>query len=128
MNQLTFKEAENLIFEAYFKDEILPFDNKYCFCGTLSPNESWASPIINGIFMPYPYTLDEYTSMEGALFRGMSEVIQDDRHQTMYHPKYEDAILLGMTYALNVLKDIHLKRGEVIDNSVNLKKRNLVKV
>lgn len=140
MNQLTYKEAENLIFDAYFKDEILPFKSTFCFCGTLAPNEysnegfkNWNNH--DGKFdqSKHFYTLNEYARMEEALFiplgayNGTISNLSPD-HLNEGDIYFEDALFKGMCAALEVLKIIHLQRGEVIDNPVNLKKRELQKI
>lgn len=38
MQRLTYFEARNKIIEAYFRDEIEPWECKFCFCGNLCNN------------------------------------------------------------------------------------------
>lgn len=129
MNRLTYKEAYDKIIEAYFKDEIKPFNSEFCFCGTLSKNVKWNDMLVDNPF----YSYGEYKKMEWALFTG-----------TLHWPKmasffclkeyvgkdsYEEYLFKGMSAALDVLKEIHRQRGENVDEDFpQFTKRNLEKV
>lgn len=67
MNTLNYQQARSKILDAYFKDEIKPLDAKFCFCGTLSPDENWYQNYTYSE-VSRPYTYFEYERMEKALF------------------------------------------------------------
>lgn len=119
---MTYNEAYNKIIEAYFRNEIKPNSTEFCFCGTLSSGRTW----INGNEL---YSKSEYKKMEIALF---SKIPLSKTHsyycETNYTPGmngYEDYLFSGMSAALDVLRQIHIERGEVIDETPVFTKRNL---
>lgn len=128
---MTYKQAYDKIIEAYFKDEIRPNEYDFCFCGTLAGNRHWTDegdPNYSGA---------EYSKMELALFSSFPETkityitgpcFED---QYAYHPEttildYEDKLFAGMSAALDVLKQIHIDRGEIIDEPIPFTQRQLV--
>lgn len=136
-NKLTYVEARDKIWNAYFRDEIKPLEVDFCFCGTLAGGDVWEDGLC-----PL-YARQEYGIMEKALFSAWSEIIwidnadisvKDNRLDTIdivnkELPDYEDKIFSGMLSALEVLKQIHRERGEVIpEDEPLLKKRNLVTI
>lgn len=137
MDKLTYKQAEDLIFQAYFNDEIKPFHPSFCFCGTLSPDERWEYSGTASSLLQYPYTRSEYGKMEQALFSTFPEyvwlnicAIEDvpdfDNEEIVDVENYEEKLFAGMCAALEVLKYIHISRGEIIDEPVPFKQRKLV--
>lgn len=144
MNKLTYKEAYDKIIQAYFKDEIQPYDSNFCFCGTLAPEiysnvgyKNWNNH--DGKFdqSKHFYLLKEYYRMELALFKPLcatSSVVLPNRPIPIGYcagklkkdaEEYEDALFEGMCAALEVLKEIHRIRGENVDDLPVLTKRNL---
>ena len=129
MNKLTYKEAYDKIIQAYFNDEIRPMNCKFCFCGTLSPDERWALKR-TGSEVVYPYTYDEYNRMENALF-GITPLSSTNRLRTFAErgpwsaEVYENALFEGMCEALDELEEIHRERGEDVDSLPALTKRQL---
>lgn len=121
MSTLTCKQAYGKIIDAYFKDEIQPCNRNFCFCGTLCDNTSnWYGSGLQGWHKDYNgYSGDDFVRMENAL---LSELIADD------HPCYEEVLFSRMCAALEVLKQIHLERGEVIDEAPVFTKRTLQSV
>lgn len=131
---LSYKQAYDKIIDAYFKDEIRPMDNSFCFCGMLA-NNNWDWRLqFSSPKNQYHYTALEYTLMESALFKGMGEILGeviDNRYSCSeyeqlvedYSCEIEDAIFNGMCAALEVLKQIHIDRGEIIDEDLKLTKR-----
>lgn len=120
MEKLTYKQAYDKIIDAYFKGEIEPGDNQFCFCGTLANDDEWRR--FGGM-----YRRDEYLNMEHALFSGMSIVLKTkvdsfmsiiDFNELKERDKYEEALFEGMCAAIEVLKDIHRSRGENVDEDV----------
>lgn len=106
-NKLTYQQAYDKIIQAYFNDEIKPFKNNFCFCGTLSCGKRWNDKDIdNGI-----YSFEEYKRMECALFSG--SIIGKFSHSEFClaahigSNSYEDFLFKGMSAALEVLKEIH---------------------
>jgi hypothetical protein len=120
--KLTYQQAYNKIIDAYFKDEIEPFNNSFCFCGNLNDND-YAWRFGDGRY----YTIKEYNKMEDALFYGMIEIIPNIMFRsTINKPSdYEDCIFNGMCAALKVLKQIHKDRGENVDEEIPFVKREI---
>lgn len=133
MEKLTYRQAYDKIIEAYFRNEIEPGSNEFCFCGTLSKDDEWRFAKGN----EYPYSRDEYLKMEHALFSGMSIALNTivscgisvfDFDDLKKKEKYEEALFFGMSSALEVLKDIHRSRGEKEDEATpEFTKRQLQK-
>jgi len=124
MKQLTYREAYDKIIQAYFNDEIKPMQPKFCFCGTLAGGDNWGD--YNLSERPSElYLHEEFNKMEEALLDTMNNIhsIEDDFCKV----KYEDALFIGMSAALDVLKEIHRERGENVDEVPTIfKKRELV--
>jgi len=135
----TYREQRDKIIEAYFKDEIQPFDSKFCFCGTLADNNSaWNCEMLR----IGDYDFSEYKRMELPLLNiicqrttgqsweyFLNTGVQVPLSKIQRSKKYEDAIFEGMSAALDVLKDIHRSRGENVDDEqTKFTKRELSKV
>jgi hypothetical protein len=133
-----FKEQEDKIIQAYFKDEIKPFDAKFCFCGTLAPNTTWKYKTSR--IGKHVYTEIEYRRMEGALFSQFPGVLYKDLGIISFPGNYrmgselyifdnkerfEDLLFTGMVAALEVLKSIHIEHGQQIEEPILLTKRVL---
>src|SRR5690349_13607846 len=126
---MTYQQAYNKIIEAYFKDEIEPWDAKFCFCGTLCNGKTgWNRSTILAINKNDPhndygdYLGIEYTKMERAL-------LEPFNCPGRRHNDYEAALFEGMCAALDVLKEIHRSRGENVDEVLPaFTKRQLQKV
>lgn len=141
---MTYKQAYDLIIEAYFRNEIQPYRGEFCFCGTLADADaSWQGlenyQTLNG------YNRIEFFVMERCLLATLRKQTiggdvsgdniyaifdgSDDeklRKQIQKHPNYENALFNGMYDALCALKQIHLERGEIIDEPIEtFKKREL---
>jgi hypothetical protein len=136
MERLTYKQAYDKIIEAYFKDEIKPYDGFFCFCGTLGYTGS--SDIFAEIWDLSLYSKDEYEEMEKALLLNIKNLtigdkwrgniyVMNDRYRDMImdHENYEQALFSGMSAALDVLKQIHIERGENVDDVPVFTKRLL---
>lgn len=135
---ITYKKAFDKITEAYIKDEIKPMDRNTCFCGTLGWNTG------NDYYTRY-----DYKKMEWALLRRLIGIYTDLVYLTppqinIYgfqwvfcegvkegvEPKtkeYEDALFRGLCDALDVLKKIHIERGENVDG-IQLVKREAISI
>lgn len=119
MNTLTYRQAYDKIIEAYFKDEIKPWDAEFCFCGNLcdKSGEWYMLAIPNNMVITKGYRGFEFHMMERALLDTMYEmnVFASTNVDTK---KYEDALFAGMVKALDVLKEIHRSRGENVDEDI----------
>jgi len=136
---MKYKEAYDKLINAYFKDQIKPYDRSFCFCGTIgrSYDLGWDHSKYSGL---------EYHNMEAALLDTISiemtpfiPEMRDNkfarstnrsdlfevRKKLEAHPEYENAIFEGFVNALEVLRKIHISRGEIIE-PVKLTKRTLV--
>lgn len=130
MEKLTYRQAYDKIIEAYFKDQIQPYNACFCFCGTLCDNsDEWRNPEFEGIFKKVEhidfmyYSGKDYYRMEKALLLPLYHV------NPGMGKEYEEALFAGMCAALDVLKEIHRSRGENVDEDIPaFTKRELVKV
>jgi hypothetical protein len=129
--KLTYQQAYNKVIDAYFKDEIKPLDNRFCFCGTLSYDSDWRNQYGR---ISYPYSKEEYIEMEDALFEGLSKGVGvrivpamslGYCEEKLNHPNYGNALFEGMCTALEVLKQIHIERGENVDEEIPFVKREI---
>lgn len=120
----TYKQQYDKIIDAYFKDEIKPMQSQFCFCGTLAPNRNWRGQWSG---LAYPYTPSQYNRLEDALFEPMIDVLSLSLHdpEIKNTSKYEDDLFLGMCNALEVLRQIHIEGGEVIEDQPTFTKRQL---
>jgi|SRR6185369_7059233 len=119
---MDYKTVYDKIIQTYYRDEIKPMDPEFCFCGTIADGAGWYVGDVN-------YSLNEYEQMEHALFVGIKEI--DGRYWSVrdelenYPNMTESGIFNGMVKALEVLRGIHISRGEKIDEEVTFKKREL---
>lgn len=131
MKQLpTYTEQFNKITEAYIKGEIEPNNTKFCFCGTLEGRRGdWYYKAHFGGNGTTVYSVGELVRMEAALFKQFPETVWDcvPFFSCSYTriPDYEDKLFNGMVAALEVLKQIHIERGEIIDDAPQFQKRKL---
>lgn len=129
---MTYKQAYDKIIDAYFKDEIEPYNREFCFCGTLGAIN------LNDFLIHWDtrlYSNVDYYNMEYALLSTIRDLtvgknesiyINCDRDMVTKHPNYEQVLFEGMSAALDVLKQIHINRGEIIDEPIEtFKKREL---
>ena len=128
MNTLpTYAEQERKIHEAYFKDEIKPLHPQFCFCGTLCNNsEDWFLIPLQEHKNYGGYLGNDFVRMERELLSVIELNNNGWTHNRDDDDNYETALVLGMVAALEVLKQIHIERGEVIDEPVKFVKRELV--
>jgi hypothetical protein len=132
MHTPTFRESYDLVIDAYFKDQINPYDNDFCICGTLAGTAKWNN---FGRERVGPYSYGEYKRIEMGLLHGINiHLCHIGAPMMKTHDKefqatsvFEDALFYGMTKSLDVLKEIHESRGEVIE-SFEFKKRELATV
>ncbi len=142
---LTYKQAYDRLTEAYIKDQIQPYNPEFCFCGTLndsSPqwfNSSCAEKQANKHNDGIHYSGEELFAMENEFLNHLHvklntaekydpfSLIRKGIVYTIYHPQYEQVLFEAFCKALDVLKQIHIDRGEVIDEVPEFKKRVLTK-
>lgn len=135
MNKLTYRQAYDKIIEAYFNDEIKPYHGQFCFCGTLAHTPG-SSAYDHNYWRQDDYSHRELDKMEAALLITIMDLtlgggdkyftcMDDERTTVINHPNYEYALFEGMSAALDVLKQIHIERGEVIDELPVFAKREL---
>lgn len=113
MSKPTFKESYDKIVQAYYKDEIKPWDAQFCFCGTLCNNtDDWMD--IGGYYASHGYSGEELKRMEAALLEYIP--LKPNNH-------YEKLLFKGMCAAVEELKKIHIERGENIDEQFLTKRK-----
>lgn len=114
---MTYSEAYDKIIQAYFKDELEPYQPNFCFCGNLcDKTDYWfvANAVNNTHNASHGYSGLELFEMEQALLRYVNPGP---------YTEYEDNLFEGMAAALEVLKQIHISRGEIIDEAPTFTKR-----
>lgn len=131
MNKLTYIEARDKIWNAYFRDEIKPADAQFCFCGTLCNNSvDWFNLPLEEHRDLMGYTGKNFVKMEVALFEGVYDKMEDGSYQSNNEEgtkKFEEKLFSGMLAALEVLKQIHRDRGDYIpEDEPLLTKRILI--
>ncbi len=127
----TYQEAYDKIIEAYHKDKIKPYDPSFCFCGTLHGDKNWCDYSLEN---DWTYTFSEYGRMEKVLietlggkwcFNGNCDLTEA---VFSHNSNYEEKLFKGMCAALDVLKQIHIERGEDVEIRTTITKRKLEKV
>jgi hypothetical protein len=124
---MKYSEAYDKIIQAYFNDEIKPNNTNFCFCGTLCGGKQWASRGLQNIVW---YSYEEFGEMEKALFSPWPHVVFYANGMTggradELAEDYEEKLFVGMCAAIEVLKQIHITRGEIIDETPSFTKRQL---
>lgn len=119
---IPYTEQWQKITEAYMRDEIKPWDDKFCFCGTLAGNtNNWHNGWDEVDFGQYK--AQHYDRMEMALLQKLS------CRSFFLKPyrEYENEVFEGMCDALEVLRQIHIEMGDptAIDFGTPLQKRSL---
>lgn len=119
---MNYKQAFDKITEAYIRGEIQPFSPEFCFCGTLCGGREWYRgvrfPLVVNQFPHSGYSGLELGTMEKALLDEVWDVLERSE-------QYEEKLFSGMSAALDVLKQIHIERGEIIDEVPEFTKRAL---
>lgn len=124
MDKLTYRQAYDKIIDAYFKDQMEPYEPNFCFCGNLCDNTNdWFYGMPSETKQPYAashgYSGGQLYLMEQALLRHVAPGP---------YLEYEDDLFKGMSAALDVLKEIHRSRGENVDEDIPaFTKRQLAK-
>lgn len=106
------------VIEAYYEDKIQPMNSEFCFCGTLHGGRGWKG---NGDEF---YTAEDYGRLESALLtrisfencRWLSLPLLTLEERGVKPPNLEDQLFDGMSAALDVLREIHINKGEDIDS------------
>ncbi len=103
----TYFEQREKIIQAYFRDEIKPYERNFCFCGTLCNNtDEWFGMAMSFHNDSHGYRGRDFVQMETVLLMEVDVEVG---------PDYEDQLFKGMCAALDVLKEIHRSRGEDVD-------------
>lgn len=140
MNTPTYKEQFDKITRAYIANELEPYDNCACFIGNLLNNDpEWSSGRIRTNFREFSiqksgimsaeacikrqaygfYTLHEIYEMEANFM----STIEHSASNTEYYN--EDGLFHAMESTLEMLKQIHISKGEQVDE-IPFTKRQLI--
>lgn len=151
---MTYKQAFDKITTAYLNGKLEPWSNCACFIGNLLGGEHWAParkesschPTLKFLGAQYiraaghdMYTPEEIFTMESNFLMvindnlGCEESLRENEKFYPYYngnPKcwmegYEDALFSAMESTLEMLKQIHIAKGEVIDEEIPFTKRQL---
>lgn len=128
----TFKQSFDLLTEAYINGEVNPYDSHFCFCGNLENNNvNWQNTkgYTNTLYKELNYTADDYIEMELAFMSRFFKyfgfgVCQNNNTVKQYNsgtldlPGYEDVLWQAFNDALEVLRQIHIARGEEVELAV----------
>lgn len=141
MTTPTFIEQREKIIQAYFRDEIRPFEVKFCFCGTLCDNSNrWSQYNLKRNGEPIHcdvglYKAGDFIKMEHALLIKIQAICEtneifdgwygEDEVDVEFHPLYEQALFEGMCDALEILRQIHIEMGDETAIEIPLVKRQL---
>jgi len=142
MNKPTFKEQSEKIIQAYLKCEINPWAPCACFVGNLlNRSGKWVSRLpgshnrgkiwenhpglphaIDSVFIESSglYSLQDVLLLE----KNFLDIIDDNRTQDW--EQTEEGLFLAMVSTLEMLKQLHISKGEIIEEEVTLQKRQLV--
>ncbi len=131
---MQYKEAFDLITEAYLENKLNPYEGCQCFIGNLygglTDNWIWARRPelwniacvtlgVDTIRRLGPYTVEQVFAMEDNFLTiitrrtGGGNIFQGSLRYK--HPDYENALFEAMESTLEMLKRIHLGMGEVIE-------------
>jgi hypothetical protein len=140
MNKPTFKEQSEKIIQAYLKCGIEPMNPRGCFVGNLLNNtKEWRK----GIGFVYGTTTADVTlkleamrsiSKESKNLYSLQEIADIENnfmtivtgHWSHMGSDYsEDELFEAMISTLELLKQIHILKGEVIEEEIVLQKREL---
>lgn len=146
---ITFQEQYNKITKAYYKNELNPMDGCACFIGTLLNNDnSWEAVRLCDtrlgyfyesfkITMMYNEKLETWVTKEEAiifitktsenLYSVKNIIDMENNFLGIWDKgnKTEDSLFKAMESTLEMLKEIHISKGEVIQD-YNFTKRELV--
>lgn len=138
MNKPTFKEQSEKIIQAYLKCEIYPGDACACFVGNLLNNKvEWIDgrhSFEYGKVEPHEYmraTAIKCINLESNSLYTLQDILKLEenfmiRVSMKYAGSYEDRLFNSMISTLEMLKQIHISKGEVIEDEITLQKRELV--
>jgi hypothetical protein len=148
--KLTYREAYDRIVDAYFKDQLNPFQSCACFIGNLLGSQIWSacrgnpklkqeSDKVEGLLLinSFGYSIYQIELMEDNFLNEIFFAIKGYRYASprnegyasgqLMGEKYENALFAAMSSTLDILKKIHEENGEVVDAPVFIK-RELAKV
>jgi hypothetical protein len=143
----TYQEQWQNITSAYVNNEMDPYQCEACFVGNLLRNPVWAlirdcnTATGNGQLESsfscleeylHGYTPEEILSLENNFLKILYEetgkpkilVLRGPNGVVKSHPNYENALYKAMVSTLEILRNIHISRGENVDE-IPLQKRQL---
>lgn len=124
----TYKQQFDKLTEAYIKGEVNPMDRCACFVGNLLGGKNWNDIIDRQGF----YTADEIGNIEWEFMfnstkqkLGVRCWLRNFGDNPLAVPSAEDEQILfeSFSHTLEVLKQIHISKGEIIDAAPEFKKR-----
>lgn len=141
MNRPTYKEQFDKITRAYIENKLDPYNGCACFIGNLLNNtSSWGNYrcyFPGGKSLTYRdevicgYNMVDITDMENNFLRTIEHktctrpLYAGGTLEVTHHDNYENALFEAMESTLDILKQIHIRDGEIIDETPEFKKRQL---
>lgn len=141
----TYKEQFDKLTRAYINDEVNPYSECACFVGNLlDGSREWAKfrrgdcykgkgEVFIASFPIDGYTTHEIVALENCFMEYIWENIKDKHEKfTDCSPVYnelqnkEDVLFEAFEKTLALLKEIHISKGENIEEEFEFKKRELV--
>ena len=140
---MTYSVARDRILQAYYKDELNPYNHCACFIGNVLDGGDWAW-CRNGYGNVDPfelasiqwildkgdgvYTPQDIMDMEKNFLTIINQNCQKRTDSIGFptnkkHPNYENALFLAMDSTLDMLKACHELAGEIIDPPVFVKRK-----
>ena len=117
MTRPTYTQQFNKITEAYIRGEIHPLKAKFCVCGNLCDN--------NTAWYNYNFKHNDFGCYSGKDYRRI-EIALLLKFSSSSLNMDEEELFNGMVASLEVLKQIHIEGGEVIDDAPVFTKRELL--
>lgn len=136
MNKPTFKEQSEKIIQAYLKCEIYPLNPCACFVGNLLNNKKeWIEGrSASNCGMVNSNKIQQFVAIacinqESNNLYTLQEILELEKNFMVgcsIGGSYENAIFNAMISTLEMLKQIHISKGEVIEDEITLQKREVV--
>jgi len=125
---ITYKEQFDKLTRAYISGEVIPKECKACFVGNLlNKTREWAVKRFLDKTKPL-YTWSAYNAFDldpEYNFYTMMEICLMENNFMRKYIGDEDALFIAFESTLELLKQIHISKGEVIDEVPVFKKRQL---
>lgn len=132
---LTYKQQFDKLTEAYIKDQVQPYSGCACFIGNLLDKDSeWMNCRLG-----YGFAKEDYNTVVGFAdlgeWKGYTsiEIVEMEKlflgimYKEYWRGKrdWENVLFEAFEKTLDLLKEIHISKGEVIEETPNFSKRNL---